>query len=88
VRKHALDASQVWVDLKTRDGKLLLTITDDGTGFDPDAQPSGEKHFGLQVMQQRAARIGGQVVVYSAPGKGTRIEVCAPLASDETRSIR
>jgi len=87
VRKHAQDAGQVNVDLKTGDGRVSLTISDDGKGFDPDAQPSGGKHFGLQVMQQRAARIGGQVAVFSAPGLGTRVEVWMPLASDETRNM-
>jgi signal transduction histidine kinase len=81
VRRHARGASQVSVALKVRDGQICLTIADDGAGFDPAAQRGDGKHFGLQIVQQRAARIGGQVSVDAAPGKGVRIEVRAPLSA-------
>lgn len=80
VSKHAQQAHLVSIDLKTLDGQILLAIADDGIGFDPQAQPSAGKHFGLQVMQQRAARISGLLTVSSVPGEGTRVEVRAPLA--------
>ena len=61
------------------DGQVQLVIADNGKGFDTSgARPEGE-HFGLQVMRQRAEGVGGQLVVRSAPGQGTRVEVCAPL---------
>jgi two-component system, NarL family, nitrate/nitrite sensor histidine kinase NarX len=83
VRKHAVGASQVSVRLKASDGRLFLTIKDDGAGFDQAAQRNHGEKFGLQVMRQRAARIGAQIAIDSAPGKGTRIEICAPLADCE-----
>ena len=44
------------------------------------AQPGTDpEHFGLQVMRQRAERIGGRLAVHSLPGEGTRVEVCMPL---------
>ena len=79
VRKHAQGASQVSMRLNAWDGQLWLTICDDGAGFVPADPKIDGKHFGLQVMQQRAARLGGQVAIHSAPGKGTQIEVRLPL---------
>lgn len=85
VRKHAGGAQSVSIKLEARDDRLCMTIADDGPGFKAADVPSTGKHFGLQVMRQRAARVGGQVTVNSEPGKGTRVEVCVPLASDEMR---
>jgi signal transduction histidine kinase len=85
VRKHAREASQVNVHLKTNNGHLILTIKDDGAGFNPATQRNGDNHFGLQVMRQRAARIGGEIAIDSAPGKGTRVEICVPLANGRSR---
>jgi len=86
VRKHAQDASQVHVELKKMDGQVFLIIEDDGSGFDPLASQKDGKHFGLQVMQQRAARIGGHLKISSAPERGTRIEVFVPLVTNGTGS--
>jgi len=79
VRKHARGASQVSVALNRLDGHLVLSIADDGQGFNPDDTTPIGKHFGLKVMRQRAARIGGRIAVDSAQGKGTRVEVKVPL---------
>jgi len=50
-----------------------ITIVDDGHGFDPDT-PVGEG-FGLLIMAERAAMIGGRLQVTSELGKGTRVKV-------------
>jgi PAS domain S-box-containing protein len=79
VRKHAGCPTHVGVRLRAEAGQLLMTIVDNGTGFDAALAGADGKHFGLQVMAQRAERIGGQMAVQSAPGSGTRVEVCVPL---------
>lgn len=79
VRKHAGRPNQISVQLKAEAGQMQLIITDNGAGFDPNLPANEGKHFGLQVMRQRAARIGGQIAVHSAPGQGTRVEVSVPL---------
>ena len=80
VRKHARGASQVSIHVSARDEQLSLAISDDGAGFKLAAQGGDGKHFGLQIMQQRAARISGQIVIDSTPGAGVRIEVRVPFA--------
>jgi len=80
VRKHAGCPSQISVRLRVEAGQMHLAITDNGAGFDPTLPGAAGKHFGLQVMRQRVARIGGQIAVHSAPGQGTRVEVCVPLS--------
>ncbi len=57
VRKHA-DASYVRVRLKANGGRLRMMVSDNGSGFDVEANPSG---FGLSGMRQRAAKVGGRV---------------------------
>jgi PAS domain S-box-containing protein len=79
VRKHACAPSQIDVQLKASDGQLQMTIADNGSGFDPAKGGNGGKHFGLQVMNQRAERIGGRLALLSAPGQGTRVVVNVPL---------
>ena len=79
VRKHAGCASEIGVQLMAEDGQLRMTVTDNGPGFDPAVAGASDQHFGLQVMAQRAERIGGQLAVHSNHGHGTRVEVCVPL---------
>ena len=79
VKNHA-EADQVSVRLERLDGEIVLSVEDDGRGFDPEAVPhDGREHFGLSIMRARAARIGGQIEIQSAPGKGTRLAMRWPL---------
>jgi PAS domain S-box-containing protein len=57
-------------------GEFRLDICDDGLGFDPNGDYPG--HHGLRSMRERAARLGGSLIIHSAPGSGTRIRVCVP----------
>jgi signal transduction histidine kinase len=77
VGKHAR-ASKVEVCLEAVDGEMTLRISDNGIGFDPRGVRAG--HMGLGTMGQRAAALGGEYRVESAPGKGTTITVRVPLA--------
>jgi signal transduction histidine kinase len=83
VRKHA-QASRVVVKLFSTSGELLLTMEDDGRGFDPEHQPPGGwPRFGLQTMQERAKAIGGHLQVESRHGGGTRVAVWVPREHQE-----
>jgi signal transduction histidine kinase len=79
VRKHAGSPAEVSVELRTEEGRMELTITDDGNGFRPGPLSDARSHFGLQVMHQRAARVGGEISVQSALGEGTCLKVRVPL---------
>lgn len=70
VVKYA-DADQVAIALTGRDGRLVLTITDNGVGFDITEQSSGH---GLRNMHMRAERLGGSCEILSGE-TGTTIEV-------------
>jgi len=58
---------------------VQLEIADDGIGFDPTRPHPG--HLGLTSMRERAAAVGGELTIDSAPGQGTRVVVRVPLAS-------
>jgi signal transduction histidine kinase len=75
--RHA-DADTVDVLLEGRAKGAVLRIRDDGCGFDPAAVRSAGRHLGLVSMRDRAAGAGGRLVVESAPGKGTVIEMEVP----------
>lgn len=74
VRKHA-GASTVSVVLARHPHGIELEITDDGRGF-----VAGYAHgFGLDGMRKRLAELGGELLVTSSVGDGTRILVMIPL---------
>jgi signal transduction histidine kinase len=76
VAKHAR-ASVVDLTLELDGGELVLSVADDGRGFDPDGRFPG--HLGLRSMHERAAAVGGVLELASAPGQGTRLRVRVPL---------
>ncbi|MCZ7574282.1 MAG: histidine kinase [Ardenticatenaceae bacterium] len=81
IARHA-GATQVNIQLSRRDGRVCLTIEDDGAGFDPEAvRPArdGTRGLGLASMRERASLAGGEVHIRSQAGHGTRIEVEVPL---------
>jgi signal transduction histidine kinase len=79
VRKHAL-ARHVWVQVQESSDAIQAQISDDGTGFDPDALRRGKfPRFGLATMRERAESIGGQLEVASSPGHGTTVTARVPV---------
>lgn len=58
---------------------VQLTVSDDGQGFNPDIpHQSGDSHWGLSIMRERAAQIGARFSVSSEPTAGTRVELVIP----------
>lgn len=79
VRKHA-KATTAAVDVRIRDGKLLLTVSDNGVGFDQALRSrSIFPRFGLSTMRERAESIGATFSIESTPGAGTSVRVEIPL---------
>ena len=86
VQKHS-GAAHAEVKLEMLDGKLHLSISDDGNGFDTK-DASGRQGLGLWSMRERARSVDGRFEVHSEKEKGTRIDVWTPieLKSGEIRS--
>jgi signal transduction histidine kinase len=65
------------VQLRRTGNKILVSIRDEGKGF--DARGNGEPGLGIRSMRERARLAGGHLNVHSQPGKGTIIEATVPL---------
>ena len=76
VIRHA-QASTVTIRLATTDHELVLTIRDNGRGFDPEATESRLGN-GLRNIRDRARAIGGTFSIASLPGQGTAVCVRVP----------
>lgn len=83
VAQHA-GASKAKVALLYGPEGVVVTIEDDGKGFDVDATFSsaeGRGHFGVVGMRERAEAAGGQLVVRSEPGHGTIVRASIPYTN-------
>jgi len=78
IGRHA-HASNVRVSLQRRSVAYVLTVSDDGLGFDPTK--IGIKSLGLQGMRERAEMLGGKLDLRTRPGEGTRIIVTFPIGA-------
>lgn len=77
-------APQIRVRLDFQGGTGLLSIEDNGCGFDPRVLPEdGRRHFGLDIMRARAARLNGQLEICSRPGGGTSVALTWPVEIDQ-----
>ena len=76
VGRHA-GATGVRVGLERSTSDLLLTVADDGRGFDPATSPGGGG-FGLRGMSERVGLAGGRLEIVSAPGAGTTLRATFP----------
>jgi len=81
IAKHA-HAMNIRVTLSYDSVACTLRIEDDGQGFAPH-NVSGGKALGLISMQERMRLINGDFTIASEPGRGTRLEVSAPLHTNQ-----
>lgn len=76
-------ATQVKIALAREDEELVLSVSDNGQGFDLAAAMQAAragKSLGLIGMQERARHAGGEISIQSEPGHGTRVELSLPAA--------
>jgi signal transduction histidine kinase len=78
IARHS-GAAHVDVLMRTDGHELLLSVRDDGEGFDAASVPARTDCFGLQGMRERVRLVGGSLVVVSAPGAGTEVTARMPL---------
>ncbi|KIF70497.1 diguanylate cyclase [Streptomyces sp. AcH 505] len=69
---------RVDVSLMRRGPGAVLSVTDNGKGFEPRTVRRAGRHLGLVSMRDRASGAGGRLTVQSAPGQGTTIEMEVP----------
>ncbi|MEI8014370.1 MAG: PAS domain S-box protein [Nitrospira sp.] len=82
VARHA-SASQVDVELTRSQSELIVTITDNGVGFDSEQSLHGSHGLGLLGMKERVALVHGELLVSSAVGKGTKVQVAVLVPEEE-----
>jgi signal transduction histidine kinase len=79
IRRHS-DATQSSLEIACESETVMLTIADNGRGFDTSRlAEDGQYHFGLRTMAERAESVGGSLQIDSTPGAGTRIIVKVPV---------
>lgn len=85
VRKHA-KATGVTVCFTKEAARNLIRISvvDNGIGF-KQGTPKARRHFGLEIMSERAVHAGGKARVDSAPGQGTQVIIEIPAAAKQPR---
>jgi signal transduction histidine kinase len=77
VLRHA-GATLVRIELTYSHGWVRLSVLDNGRGFEVDPVSSDLKGYGLFDSRIRAERIGGRLMIHTAPGKGTRVVAIIP----------
>ena len=81
VIKHA-NATAVWINLDCSNGRIYLSLEDNGIGFDQEKVKYG---VGLHGIGERFNVLNGNMKIESAPGKGTRLSGVLPLSTKEVK---
>lgn len=83
VLRHA-DADRVRVELRSGNGRVVAEVEDDGRGFAPErVARDGGAGLGLLGMEERAALVGAELTIDSAPSEGTRVRISVPTGPEE-----
>ncbi len=70
--QHAHHQS-IWIHIQSMPNRFKMVIADDGIGFDFDQVIQQNHHSGLNNMLSRAGQIGAELIIETAPGKGTKL---------------
>jgi two-component system, NarL family, sensor histidine kinase UhpB len=70
---------RVLVRIERSGPSVSLTVSDDGTGFDPEEMMGEERGLGLFGMSERAGYVGGHLTIRSGPGEGTTVRAVIPI---------
>ena len=78
-------AKSIWIAGSVESGKVLFSVADDGTGFDPNTAPGmAQGHFGLQGIRERVDGFEGEMAVESSVGRGTKVTIALRLPTDNS----
>jgi signal transduction histidine kinase len=78
VARHA-ETDGASLRLEYAEDKITLGVLDAGKGFDPNEPLHPPRGWGLEGMRERVEAVNGQLILSSAPGRGTTIEVTIPV---------
>ena len=81
IRHSGASEATVWLHGDHR--QLHVEVTDNGTGFDPSNVPVGR--YGLEGITRRAKVFGGDCIIDSESGLGTRIRITIPVIGPEEK---
>jgi two-component system, NarL family, sensor histidine kinase YdfH len=84
IANHAR-AQSVDVELFVNDNAILLTIQDDGIGFDASSIPSG--HYGILGIKERVRLVNGSFELQSENGRGTMLKIKIPIRAERSASV-
>jgi signal transduction histidine kinase len=76
--KRRSGAHRAEVRLEQLDGRLHLSVSDTGRGFD-SSKPAAERGIGIRSMEERLRPLGGKLEIHSRIMEGTRIDAWLPL---------
>ena len=81
-------ATSVWIAGSRESGRLLFSVRDNGSGFNPDTAPGViHGHFGLQGIRERIKKFKGSVNIRSSPGAGAKITIGFDLPDNGTTKV-
>lgn len=81
-------ATRIRIAGSVADGALLVSVRDNGCGFDPAAAPGmADGHFGLHGVRERLSALAGRLTLESSPGKGTYARLSIPLPRTRLQGI-
>ncbi len=80
---HHAQAQTVDVTLNVNDNTIILTVKDDGIGFDTSSIPSG--HYGILGIKERVRLVNGSFEIQNENGKGTILKIEIPILSSALR---
>jgi signal transduction histidine kinase len=86
VVKHS-GVQKACVEVVQREGRIYVSIEDDGAGFDTNhlrTEGGSSGGFGLFSISERVSFLGGQMDIQSAPGKGSRLNLAVPYSASKS----
>lgn len=79
--KHAR-ADRIVIYCEEKDGKVIAYVKDDGIGFEEAV--SQKNHYGMNIMHERAQRLGGELTIESKPNEGCKVTLTYQLEKENT----
>jgi len=87
IGRHAR-ATHAWLSVTLQDGRVEVRVEDDGCGLAASASAAGAGagHHGIEIMRERARRIGGELQIRPRQGVGTMLQLNFPMPRGAGRS--